>query len=198
MAIDAILWDFGDTLCDERWMLSPLGGAPRWPEAYRSVLDAGGLADRWNMGRVGAAEVAEEFARSLDIPAPRILAHMRACCRNVAFYPAVMDLAAGLALPQAIVTVNPDLFSEVVVPAYGLEARFDTIVTSWQEGTVSKADLCEAALSRLPGALEPGRCLLIDNRLENLVEWRARGGLGLHFEDDASLGSRLARMMGDR
>ena len=29
MNYDAVLWDFGDTLCDERWMLAPLDGQPQ-------------------------------------------------------------------------------------------------------------------------------------------------------------------------
>jgi len=35
MAINLILWDFGDTLADERWMLAPMIGAPDWPTLGR-------------------------------------------------------------------------------------------------------------------------------------------------------------------
>ena len=98
-------------------------------------------------------------------------------------------------MPQAVVTINPDIFSEVVVPAYDLTARFDTIVTSWRENTVSKADLCETAIARLPWALDAGSCLLIDNRLENIVEWRARGGAGVHFQGEAWLVTRWDDLM---
>lgn len=55
---------------------------------------------------------------------------MRACCRNLSFYPNVMEVAAATNLPQAIVSINPDIFSRVVAPAYGLERRFTAIVTS--------------------------------------------------------------------
>jgi len=80
----------------------------------------------------------------------------------------------------------------VIVPTYGLATRFEAIVTSWREASLNKADLCAAAISRLPGTLESGRCLLVDNKLENVEEWRARGGLGCHFRDAGSLAAELA------
>jgi len=192
MTLQAVLWDFGDTLADERWMLAPLAGSPRWPEVYRQVLDGGDLADRWNVGSASAADVAEEFGRTLGVPAQHILAHMRTCCRNVSLYPDVMALTARLRFPQAIVTINPDIFSETVVPAYDLSTRFAAVVTSWEERTLSKADLCDIAMSRLPGALDRDACLLIDNRMENVAEWRARGGAAWHFLDCRGLAAHLS------
>jgi hypothetical protein len=195
MNLQAVLWDFGDTLADERWMLAPLDGAPGWPETYRRVLDGSDLADRWNVGSASCDDVAEEFGWTLGVPAARILKHMRACCRNVSLYPGVVALAARLEAPQAIVTINPDIFSEVVVPAYDLAARFATIVTSWEERTLSKADLCDIAMSRLPGAIDRQACLLIDNRMENVAEWRARGGAGWHFQGCDGLANHLSALL---
>jgi len=192
MNLQALLWDFGDTLADERWMLAPLAGAPGWPATYGQVLQGGELADRWNVGAVTAADVAAVFGEALSVPAERILGHMRACCREVSLYADVMALAAGLAAPQAIVTINPDIFSEVVVPTYGLRDRFQAIVTSWEERTLSKADLCDVAMARLPGAVDREACLLIDNRMENVAEWRARGGAAWHFRGVDGLARHLS------
>jgi phosphoglycolate phosphatase-like HAD superfamily hydrolase len=195
MNLQAVLWDFGDTLADERWMLAPLDGSPGWPDTYRQVLDGGELADRWNTGSATTAEVAEAFANTLGVPTQRILAHMRACCRHVALYADVIALAARLEAPQAIVTINPDIFSEVVVPACDLTARFAAIVTSWEERTLSKADLCDIAMSRLPGAVDREACLLIDNRIDNVAEWRARGGAAWHFQDCRGLADHLSALL---
>ena len=198
MRLQAVLWDFGETLADERWMLAPLDGSPGWPDVYRQVLDGGDLADRWNVGTATAADVAEAFGGTLGIPAGRILEHMHACCRNVSLYPKVMALAARLQAPQAIVTINPDIFSEVVVPTFELRARFSAIVTSWEERTLSKADLCDIAMSRLPGAVDREACLLIDNRMDNVAEWRARGGAAWHFEACAGLAAYLFDLWQER
>ena len=141
---------------------------------------------RWDLGQVTSADVAKELAQALGCQANKILTHMQWCSRNITFYPRIMGLAANLSVPQAIVTINSDIFSEVVVPAYDLTRRFSVVVASWQEGTVNKADLCEIAIERLPGAIEPRNCLLIDNKLENVEEWKQRRGVGLHFQDERS------------
>ncbi len=182
MKLQTILWDFGDTLADERWMLAPLPGAAGWPAAYRQIIDGDDLADRWNLGLATMAEVAEALALRLGVNPRRVIDHMRACSRDLVFFPRVMDLVKVIELPQAIVTVNCDVFSDVVVPAYSLNERFETIVTSWEEATLSKADLCDIAMARLPGATDRGACLLIDNKLANVLEWRARGGAAFCFE----------------
>jgi hypothetical protein len=197
MTLQAVLWDFGDTLADERWMLAPLDGAPGWPEIYRTVLDGGDLADRWNIGSIAAADVADAFGRSLGVPTERILEHMRACCRNVSLNAGVMALTASLEVPQAIVTINPDIFSDVVVPHFGLRDRFAAIVTSWEERTLSKADLCDIAMSRLPGAVDRAACLLIDNRADNVAEWRARGGAAWLFDGFRGLAMHIADCMAE-
>jgi len=76
-----------------------------------------------------------------------------------------------------------------------LAARFDAIVTSWQEGTANKADLCQIALSRLPGAFKPQECLLIDNKRENVAAWERRGGRAVHFESGPALVDRWANLL---
>lgn len=191
MIIQAVLWDFGDTLADERWMLAPLPGAPDWPTVYQQILDGDDLADRWNLGQATTVEIAEELAAALGVSPDSIERHMQFCCRNITFYPAVMALAAKLACPQAIVTINPDIFSTVVVPTYRFHERFASIVTSWQERTLSKADLCDIAMTRLTGATDREACLLIDNKLDNVLEWRARGGRAWHFQDAGSLAEHV-------
>lgn len=93
-----------------------------------------------------------------------------------------MDRAAAQARPrpQAIVTVNSDLFSRFVVPNYALDSTFDEIVTSWEERTLDKAHLCEIALERL-GGHDPAEGLLIDNIEANVEGWRALGGRAYLF-----------------
>jgi hypothetical protein len=195
MAIQAVLWDFGDTLADETWMPAPLPGVADWPAAYGRILGGGDLADRWNLGLATVAHVADELAAGLGVAGARVLMHMRRCCGEVVFHPEVMKPVAELGLPQAIVTINSDIFSEIVVPTYALADRFDTIVASWEEATLSKADLCDIAMSRQPGAVDRASCLLIDNKLENVLEWRGRGGKAWRFQGSAPLAAHLSRLV---
>jgi putative transposase len=41
----------------------------------------------------------------------------------------------------------------------------------------------------------PRSCLLIDNRLENVLEWRGRGGMAWHLQGGASLAAHLSQLV---
>jgi len=59
-------------------------------------------------------------------------------------------------------------------------------VTSWQERTLDKNELCRIALERLGDPLGFERAVLIDNRPENVVAFRSLGGSGYVFTSDAA------------
>lgn len=99
MTIRAILWDFGDTLCDETWMLAPMPGAASWPAIFPDVLARDRLGERWNVGTASTADVATAAAGQLACDTDPVLAHMRSCCRDIRFYPTVLALAAACRLP---------------------------------------------------------------------------------------------------
>jgi len=195
MTIRAILWDFGDTLVDERWMLAPMAGVPAWPETYATVLRRDGLVNRWDLGGVSTQDVADEVAKALGVLSAGVLAHMQACSRNIAFYPLMAELSGRCALPQAIVTVNPDIFTHIVVPTYDLAKRFPVIVASWEEKTLSKAELSDVARARLDPSLDRSECLLVDNKDDNVNEWQDRGGIGHVFRSERTSSDQIADLL---
>jgi|ThiBio_1000_plan_1041568.scaffolds.fasta_scaffold02483_8 hypothetical protein len=196
MVIRTILWDFGDTLADERWMMRPFPGLPQWPQIYREFSERGALVDMWNKGLASLSDVAGDLGRKMDVPAVRVRAHMEECSRNIRFFLRVGEIVRRRVTPQAIVTVNPDVFSNVVVPFYALRHQFDVIVTSWEEGTLDKAELCEIALSRLGGLHAREECLLIDNKEDCIALWRKRGGRAYHFSDEGIFCSQFEQLIG--
>jgi hypothetical protein len=168
-------------------MLSPMADEPRWTKAYQTALATGDLIRRWDLGMATVREVANAASAGLGLKVELIEQHMRACSRQIRFHRETMRLAELRAAPQAMVTINPDLFSTVVVPAYDLHGIFTHIVTSWQERTIDKAELCEIARLRLDPSLPRDECLLIDNRRDNIDAWRAMGGLGHQYRGEADL-----------
>src|SRR5204862_3064410 len=50
-----VLWDFGDTLVDERWMRRNPSSCTTWEQAWIDVMAE--LADAWNVGDVSAHNV---------------------------------------------------------------------------------------------------------------------------------------------
>jgi hypothetical protein len=179
VTIACLLWDFGDTLCDERFIWS--SGA-EWRKVYELFDD--GFADEWNTGVIDDLAFAHRLTQHISMSAENILAHMQERCRHVEFYDFTYSWFRARNLPQAIVTVNPRLWSEVISPLYSLHDAADVIVTSWEEGTTHKATLCDIALRRLSTRFRPGESLLIDNRSENIEAWRSNGGCGYLFTSD--------------
>ena len=177
-----LLWDFGDTLVDQRWMWPSLGGVPGWTARYQALPDTD-IDTRWSEGEMTTEELAAVFASDLACTPELLMAHMEQRCGDVQFFKHAWAAARAHLFPQAIVTVNCDAFSRFVVPNYALDSAFDVIVTSWEEHTMDKTRLCEIALERLGGS-DPGEALLIDNIEANVDAWRARGGQAYLFVGD--------------
>ena len=98
--------------------------------------------------------------------------------------------------PQALVTVNADLFGDWIVPGYELATMFETIVVSCAERTSNKTELCTIALDRLGFSGDRSDALLIDNRLDLVEAWRAVGGSAYWFQSDAQFADDVAALLG--
>ena len=186
--IRCLLWDFGDTLCDERFIWS---SGPDWMEVYRSFDDSG-VGASWSLGELNTREFAKRLSKQMNRDAASIVAHMIERCNHIRFFEKTYAFFKARHLPQAIVTVNPDLFSEVIVPLCGFDVDCEAIVTSWQEGTFDKNILNRLALERMgllddtceDGACDNANALLIDNKKSNIEAWLGIGGAGYHYTND--------------
>jgi hypothetical protein len=189
---EVVLWDFGDTLADERWMRRRPEGCPEWAEVWTEVMSV--HADDWNNGTVPATDVFAALANRSGMTVTEVEAHARECCRRLDFHETAWRVARERRLPQALVTVNPDSFGEWIVPHFGLASIFDTIVMSWAERTNDKTELCDIAIKRLGLERDRSRALLIDNRLDLVDAWRVVGGAGYWFQNDERFARDLPRL----
>lgn len=147
MGAAVLLWDFGDTLVDERWMRRAPAELPAWEIAWADVMAT--VADEWDVGRVTCRDVFEALASRTGMTIAAIEAHAQQCCRQLVFNPRAWRVAKDRRLPQALVTVNPDLFADYVVGQHELGSVFDAVVVSALEGTADKTELCDRAIARL-------------------------------------------------
>jgi FMN phosphatase YigB (HAD superfamily) len=193
MTIRGVLWDFGDTLADQDWMLRPPEGYPEWPTAW-SEAARGEWESAWYLNERSCEDIAERVSRSLGMSRADTMDHIQRCCSELSLFEAPLDAARASSLPQAIVTVNPDLFTRFIVPFHHLDELFPVIVTSWEEGTVDKAKLCSVAVERM--GIEPEDALLIDNLEENVRGWERAGGPGYVFRGEARFTADLATSLG--
>ena len=180
MRVECLLWDFGDTLCDE---LSLWRDSPEWMEVYLSFED--GLAASWSLGDLDTDAFVAELAKRMPLSEVEILAHLKQAER-FKFFPFTYAFFRERHLPQAIVTVNRTLFTEVIVPVHALDEVTDIIVVSAEERTTDKGELCRRALERMKLGCAPSRALLIDNKQANLDAWERHGGIGYLFRTDST------------
>ena len=181
MTIRCLLWDFGDTLCDE---LSLWRVSPEWMEVYHSFDDEDGIGAAWSLGNLDTREVLAKLAERMTLTEAEVHAHLLRT-DLFEFFRFTYAFFRARHLPQAIVTVNPALFREMA-QNLGFDEVTDTIVVSGEERTIDKGVLCEIAIQRMPFVCANEHALLIDNKQSNLDAWAERGGIGyLYTTDDA-------------
>jgi len=186
--IQCLLWDFGDTLCDELslWRISP-----EWMAVYKSFDDDSGIGAAWNLGILDLSEVVVKLSRRMSLSEAEIHKHLSRT-DLFQFFPFTYAFFRARHLPQAIVTVNPAAFREMA-EKLAFDEICDTIVVSGEEKNIDKGVLCEIALRRMTRACANENALLIDNKQANLDAWAARGGPGYLYTTDRVFERDVAR-----
>jgi FMN phosphatase YigB (HAD superfamily) len=185
--VEVLLWDFGDTLVNEQWMRQAPPEYPEWARVWNEVMET--CAADWDTGRTSEREVFAEMSRRSGLAADFVEQHADACCRAITFHPIAWQTARARHRPQALVTVNCDLFLDRVSRRHRLADHFDAIVVSCLEGTTDKTALCDLALERLGFTGERSGTPLIDNRRDLTDAWTEAGGVAYHYVGDASFGA---------
>src|SRR4030095_7354590 len=181
MHVQCLLWDFGDTLCNE---LSLWRVSPEWMEVYRSFDEQDGIGAAWSLGDLDIHQVASRLAKRMTLSEVEIHAHLSRT-DLFEFFPFTYAFFRAHHLPQAIVTVNPAQF-RTIAKDLAFDEVTDTIVVSAEERTIDKGALCEIALQRMPTVCPKDRALLIDNKQSNIDAWAARGGIGYRYTTDSA------------
>jgi hypothetical protein len=165
-------------------------GVPEWTDAWQA-FGASELSAHWGRGEASIDDVVAHLADATGMSAGRVLTHLEERFRDLTFHCHTWEIARAGEHRQAIVTVNPVEFRDIVA-TYELDRVFEVIVISGEEHTDDKADLCDRSLRRM-GISERGRSLLVDNIESNVVSWRSRGGLGWYRGDHAFTDELAAR-----
>ena len=187
--VELICWDFGNTLADERWLRHPHPDVPDWEDVFdREMGKNERLDEDWNLGLASVEDLAGHLASAFDdLDETAIIQHLEEASRRVVFFPearASLEAAKGRVM-QAIVTVNPDIFTNVVVPSFNLNEFVDATVASWQMGSRSKVVLAQEARRALGfDPVDLSRTLLIDNKEANIEEFANAGGQVYLFTGD--------------
>ncbi len=185
--IESVIFDFAGTLCCGRYF-EPLG---------QKSLDAIGplvfghnstrWADPWMRGDLTSQDIAAYLSKHLAESEGAILAALRQGCSSMTFNPAVH----GFALQQrnagrktALVTGNMDIFTEVVVPAHGLDSIFDLVLNTSDHRTLDKRVLWRKALERFGPEFSFSSAILIEDSPAAVSRFKSLGGHAYRYEDD--------------
>lgn len=165
-----------------------------WTDVYTHRFAEPGFNERWQCGEIPTATLIEHFARELDVDVDVVDGYVRRLCRSVSLRSGILASVWARRLraePQALVTVNPDIFDEIV-RYHALSDLFDQVVVSALEGTSDKMELCRIALDRLGRREDFGSAILIDDNAEHVTAFERAGGSGYLFVDDQTFQADLA------
>lgn len=182
--------DFANTLCPQNYFQTTPSNCPSWRNLFDSCIfhDKYWITE-WCNARASALDIAAEVGKHVTLSLDEILNEMRNGCRDLSFNRAVLDYACSRrrnGRKTAIVTLNIDWFTEIVVPAHNLESVFDVIVNSSDYGTDDKEYLWEIAFDQLGIGAGYGTALLIDDSAKWVGRFRNNGGNAYQYSDDPS------------
>lgn len=90
-------------------------------------------------------------------------------------------------MKTALVTVNGDVFSDVIIQDQGLAGIFDVIVNSADHGCSDKLRLWPIAFAALGADISYADALLIEDGERNPARFRLQGGLAHQYCGDETL-----------
>ncbi len=194
-AIRTVVVDFGFTLCSEHYFnrLGPEMSARASKILFGAKSD---MTDRWMSGLATSRDVAAYLSGFLDMSADSIHEKLVSGCSDMHFNDAVWSFVKRqheASRKLALVTTNADIFSDVVVPAHGLNDVFDMIVNSADYGArlESKRPMWDRAFEALGAGHGYDGALLVEDTLKEVRLFRELGGQAYHYKDDASFAAWL-------
>ena len=202
-SINCVVFDFGGTLSSEPYFkLLP----PRALEQVDRTLfgkEDPHIGQGWATGLLSSRDVANYLSPKTGLSPGFILSALYEGCAQIEFNEAVWDFVGEqgrLGRKTVLVTGNFDVFTEVVVPARGLDKVFDAIVNSCDYGTGDKDELWPIAFDMLGEGYGYSGSLLIEDTSHEVVRFREAGGVAYQYTDDAAFRRWLRRSAsaGDR
>ncbi|MBN1472582.1 MAG: haloacid dehalogenase-like hydrolase [Syntrophaceae bacterium] len=182
--IMSIFFDFDGTLCSGRYF-DPLG-----TNSLHTIgqLVFGGnsaqWADPWMKGYLSSRDIAAYLSTQLQETEEQILSSLQDGCSNMRFNAAVYDfamLSRQSGRKTALVTGNMDVFTEVVVPAHGLDRMLDLVLNTSDHRTLDKSILWRKAFNTFGSKYSFSSALLIDDSPRMIALVRSLGGIAYQY-----------------
>jgi len=184
--IRCVAFDYAYTLCSDHYFkeLGPDFDGLVHREIFNDNTPK--WCDPWLRGELTAEDIVAHLAAFSGISHAHIMAQLRQGCAHQTMHPAIWQFAQAQRAQgrkTALVTLNMDIFSQVVVPSMGFDYVFDVIVNSADHRHDDKMMLWEYAFSQLDGC-DFANSLLIDDNAKYVEYFRAHGGMAYQYTGD--------------
>lgn len=199
MRFRAVAFDFHGVLSrDLFYKRAFLGDDSEIEERINRMIfgDDHSMLDDWMRGRIGYSDVHKRVTAGTKTQ-PEVLDNaLKESIRNMRLNAELLDFADSLRLhgvKTAIVTDNMDVFSRFTVPYHRLTERFDAIFNSADSGLLKRDNdgiVFEHVAQRLDTSFN--EILFIDDTLDIVELFRAKGGYAHRFESCARLWADIA------
>lgn len=193
--INAVIFDYGLTIGAEYYFNVRPPDVPDWDRLVQATaFEDKDFNHAWMLGRTDIRELARRLAAKTGMTADAVMEYLRLGCRQVKEFPQVIGLVrqlAGAGMPLAMVTVNFDIFDQVVVPWHQYDRLFRSIINSANHDETDKTRLWPLAFRDLGPGIGYHNSLLIEDRLQEVERFRQLGGAAIQFRPDTDLAAEL-------
>lgn len=186
--VKCIVFDFANTLSSDLYFQTQPEFCPNWRELFQKYVfsDKQRLTD-WCTGKISTSDIASIMQKHIKIPIDTIIAEMYNGCKNISFNQAVWQFTESqrnIGRKTALVTINMDIFTNIIVPFYGLDRIFDVIINSADYSTDNKLELWQVAYKLFDSNISYNNSLLIDDSDKWVTEFRNCGGEAYRYKND--------------
>jgi FMN phosphatase YigB (HAD superfamily) len=188
--VQCIVCDFAFTLCSDLYF-KELGS--EWVDLITKILFCKPcplITKKWGSGECSSKEIAQFLSTRLPFSSCEILDALYRGCATLTLNPGVRDFVLqerDKGKKLALVTINMDVFTEIVVQSHRLDTIFDVIVNSADYSYKGQKEmLWNKAFELLGPDYHYSNSFLIEDGQDCPKRFRELGGQAYQYTDDCT------------
>jgi predicted acetyltransferase len=195
--IKAVIFDYGLTIGAEYYFNVQHPDIPNWNEIIQeTVFRNKTFIDKWLTGDVSLIDVAKKIEAETKINQNQTLDTLKKGCMNLKENEEVIEFAKELNInnfPIAMVTLNFDIFNEIVIPYHAYDRIFKVIINSCDYNEIDKKKLWPIAFKKLGTEINYENSLLIEDSKYEVDRFVSMGGNAILYHSDTILKEELIK-----
>ena len=196
--IDAVIFDYGFTFSSEHYFNVPHPRIPQWHDLMQEVIFGDKRVCRaWMNGAIGLSDITHIIQEKTGEDCTSILTYLRDGCRKLRENQAVATLARQLkshGVPIGLVTVNFDVFNDIIVPSHRYNELFSVIINSCDYAEIDKRVLWPMAFQQLGDHIGYANSLLIEDGKQEPQQFRVSGGYAIEYVNEVNFKQEIEKL----